>query len=256
MGARTTTITSRDGEGRPNTIVTAVSGVTKLTESLAWYGDGLLASHTLYRSDFTDARSYSYATSSRRLTQEQLNLNASATWTNNFTYDNGIAAGPGVLTSAGQGSALWAGVADPFSRIGTETNNVISYAAYGHVNGQSTLSAWLDNQPVSVTGIGTNAMQWRAMMELTAGTHQLKVAAAHPSGQFTAWATNSFTNSIAYQTTGDTFRQRGLHHESRLEISQRHGRAHPNAFLGCARTAAFSDGTGCFSNRAKLDGGL
>ena len=74
VGVRTTSITARDGEGRPNTIVTAVSGVTKLTESLAWYGDGLLASHTLYRSDFTDARSYSYATSSRRLIQEQLKL--------------------------------------------------------------------------------------------------------------------------------------------------------------------------------------
>jgi RHS repeat-associated protein len=209
VGARTTTITSRDGEGRPYTIVTAVSGVTKLTESLAWYGDGLLAAHTLCRSDFTDARSYSYATSSRRLTQEQLNLNASATWTNNFTYDNATASGPGVLTGMGQGSALWAGVTDPFSRVGTETNNVISYAAYGHVNGQSTLSAWLDNQPVSVTAIGTNAMQWRAMMELTAGTHQLKVAAAHPSGQFTAWTTNSFTNSIAYQTTGDSFDNAG-----------------------------------------------
>jgi RHS repeat-associated protein len=71
------------------------------------------------------------------------------------------------------------------------------------------LSAWLDNQPVSVTGIGTNAMQWRAMMELSAGTHQLKVAAAHPSGQFTAWTTNTFTNSIAYQTTGDTFDNAG-----------------------------------------------
>jgi YD repeat-containing protein len=32
VGVRTTSITARDGEGRPNTIVTAVSGVTKLTE--------------------------------------------------------------------------------------------------------------------------------------------------------------------------------------------------------------------------------
>ncbi|MEI6197459.1 MAG: RHS repeat-associated core domain-containing protein, partial [Verrucomicrobiota bacterium] len=88
-------------------------------------------------------------------------------------------------------------------------NNTVSYTAYGHVNGQSTLSAWLDNQPVSVIGVGTNAMQWRSAMELSSGAHQLKIAAAHPSGIFTAWATNTFTNSIAYQTTGDVYDNAG-----------------------------------------------
>jgi RHS repeat-associated protein len=209
IGTRVTSITSRDGEGRPLSIATTVNTLAQLTESLAWSGDGLLATHTLTRSDFTDTRAYSYANLSRRLTQEQLNLNGSKAWTNNFAYDNGTAAGPGALTSAGQGSALWNGVTDSFSRVGTETNNMISYAAYGHINGQATLNGWLDNQPISVTAIGTNAMQWRAAMELAAGTHQLKVAALHPSGQFTAWATNSFTNSIAYQTTGDTFDNAG-----------------------------------------------
>ena len=48
-------------------------------------------------------------------------------------------------------------------------------------------------------------MQWRAMMELAPGTHQLSVSALHPSGLFTAWTTNSFTNNLAYQTTVDTF---------------------------------------------------
>jgi RHS repeat-associated protein len=209
VGLRTTSILARDGEGRPGTITTTVNGVTKLTESLAWSGDGLLASHTLVRSDFTDSRSYAYANLSRRLTQEQLNLNGSTSWTNNFAYDSGVAAGPGALTQAGGTSSQWNGIPDTFSRISTATNNVISYAAYGHVNGQSTLSAWLDGQPVSVTGVGTNAMQWRSALELSAGTHQLKLAALHPSGQFTALATNTFTNNIAYQTTGDTFDNAG-----------------------------------------------
>jgi RHS repeat-associated protein len=211
VGTRVTSITSRDGEGRPLSIATTVNTLAQLTESLTWSGDGLLATHTLNRSDFTDSRSYAYAPMSRRLTQEQLNLNGSTAWTNNFAYDSGTAAGPGVLTSvaATPSSQGWQGIPDAFSRIGTETNNIISYAAYGHVNGQSTLSAWLDGQPVSVTGIGTNAMQWRAAMELSAGTHQLKLAALHPSGQFTALATNTFTNNIAYQTTGDTFDNAG-----------------------------------------------
>ena len=109
------------------------------------------------------------------------------------------------MGQAGQSSGLWNGVADAFSRVNAETNNTFAYAAYGHVNGQATLEGWLDSQPVSVTGFGTNAMQWRAMMELSPGTHQLKVAALHPSGFYTAWATNSFTNNIAYQKTTDTF---------------------------------------------------
>jgi YD repeat-containing protein len=112
----------------------------------------------------------------------------------------------GVLTSrqAGTASALWSGLAGSFARVAVATNNVNSYPAYGHVNGQCALSAWLDSQPVMVTGIGTNAMAWRAAMSLSQGAHQLTVAAVQPSGLFTAWATNKFTNSVAYQAATDT----------------------------------------------------
>lgn len=209
VGNRMTSIDSRDGEGRPLSITTTVNLLTQMTESLGWSGDGLLSTHTLSRSDFTDSRAYTYASLTRRLTQEKLNVDGSTTWTNNFSYDNGVSAGMGVLTSAGQSSALWNGIPDVFSRVSAATNNVISYSSYGHVNGQATLNGWLDNQPVSISAVGTNAMQWRAALELSAGTHQLKVAALHPSGFFTAWATNTFTNSIAHQTTGDTFDNAG-----------------------------------------------
>ncbi len=205
---RQTTIGSRDGEGRPLSITTTLNGMTALTESLAYSGDGLLSADTLYRSDFTDSRSYGYANLSRRLTQEQLNLNASTVWTNTMVYDNGSGGGLGVLTKLGApntASANWNGVADAFSRVNTETNNTFAYPAYGHVNGQATLYAWLDYQSVPITALGTNAMQWRASMELSSGAHKLIVAAAHPSGFYTAWATNSFTNNIAYQKTTNMF---------------------------------------------------
>ena len=208
-----TSIASRDGEGRPLSITNTVNTLSQLTESLTWSGDGLLATHTLARADFTDPHVYTYATSSRRLVQEQLNLNGSTTWTNTMVYDKGVAAGPGVLTQMGQANGAsneWSSVADTFSRVATETNNTFQYPAYGHVNGQSILlSAWLDNQPVSISGVGTNAMQWRAMMELAPGTHQLKVSALHPSGFYTAWTTNAFTNSLAYQTTADSYDNAG-----------------------------------------------
>ena len=96
IGNRSTSITLRDGEGRPLSLATTVNAVAQLNESLTWLGDGLLATHTLNRvGDFTDSRAYTYASLSRRLTQEQLNLNASTTWTNTMVYDSGAAAGLG-----------------------------------------------------------------------------------------------------------------------------------------------------------------
>jgi RHS repeat-associated protein len=207
VGIRNTGITSLDGEGRPLTVGTTIDGES-LTETLSYSGDGLLQSDTLNRPDFPDSRIYSYANLSRRLTYEQLNLNDSTTWTNTFAYDNGTTAGPGALTQMGQAngsSGLWDGGVDAFSRINSETNNTFSYPAYGHVNGQSTLSAWLDNNPISISGYGTNAMQWQTTMELSPGSHQLTVAALHPSGRFTAWATNYFTNSLAFEATSDSY---------------------------------------------------
>jgi len=102
VGTRITGITARDGEGRPEGIVTTVSGVgSVMTETLAWSPDGLLASHTLNRPDFTDARAYAYANLSRRLVQEQQNLNAGTAWTNTLAYDNGQPGGPGCSHSWG-----------------------------------------------------------------------------------------------------------------------------------------------------------
>ena len=207
VGNRSTSISSRDGEGRPLSITNTVNTLSALTESLTWSGDGLLATHTLTRSDFTDSRAYSYATLSRRLAQEQLNLNGSAVWTNSFAYDSGVAAGPGVLTQMGAPSpttANWNGGVSPFSRVNTETNTSIMYPANGRLNGQATLTALLDGQPLSVTTNGSTdpsyPYQWRTVMELTPGAHQLKLSALHPSGFFTAWATNTFTNNFAQET--------------------------------------------------------
>ncbi len=208
VGDRQTSIMSRDGEGRPLSIFTTVNTINTLTESLTYSGDGLLTADTLHRPDFTDARSYAYANLSRRLTQEQLNLNTSTIWTNSFIYDQGVVGSLGVLTAMGQigqNSGLWDGASDAFSRVNTETNNSFSYAAYGHANSQATFSALLDGNSIPIIGLGTNAMQWRATMDLSRGTHQLQVAAVHPSGFYTAWATNVFTNNVAYEAATNTF---------------------------------------------------
>jgi RHS repeat-associated protein len=124
-----------------------------------------------------------------------------------FAYDNGVAAGPGVLTQMGdpnQNCANWNGGVSPFSRVNTETNTSVGYSTYGRINGKSALTVLLDGQPLSVT---TNSsfdpsypFQWRAQMQVTPGAHQLKVMAQHPSGFYTASATNWFTNNMGCET--------------------------------------------------------
>ncbi|HTV42882.1 MAG TPA: DUF6531 domain-containing protein [Candidatus Sulfotelmatobacter sp.] len=208
VGARSTSITSRDGEGRPTTEVTSVYGTTQLTENMTWNGDGTLASHVLQRPDFTDSRFYQYNDLSRRLSYEQQNINVSTTWTNDFLYDNG-ADTMGVLTEMGQpGSAVWNGGVSPLESVDSETNTCTTYPARGRLNGQATLTVMLDGQPLSVTtnssGDPSYPFEWRTLMELTPGPHQLKVAALHPSGFYTAWATNSFTNNLANATDAIT----------------------------------------------------
>jgi RHS repeat-associated protein len=211
VGSRMTSISSRDGAGRPLSINTTVNTLSVLNETLAWTGDGLLDIHTLARQDFTDARAYSYAGLSRRLTNEVLNLDATGAWTNLFAYDGGAVGGLGVLTGTGQAStaARWSGVPDALSRIGGETNTAAFRVAYGRLNGQAAVTALLDGHPMPLeiiaTGDATWSRQWRATLELTPGAHQLVASAAHPSGFFTTNAAVWFTNSAGNQTVSDVF---------------------------------------------------
>ncbi len=214
IGPRVTTTSSRDGAGRPLSLTTTLNGTNLVSEALTYSGDGLIATHIVTRPDFTDSRAYFYASQSRRLIEERLNLDATKRWTNVFAFDAGTAAGPGVLTKLGQpqtGGVTWGGGADVLLRTGTETNNAVRHTAYGNVNGVATVSALLDGvpMPVIVAGTGTNGGQWRATLELTPGTHQLVARARHPSGQYTATSTNTFTNIITAHTAVNVFDHAG-----------------------------------------------
>lgn len=209
-GVRSTAITARDGTGRPLALETKISGVTKLTESLSYTGDGLMATHTMARTDFTDSRRFSYANQSRRLAQEQLNMDGSTTWTNVFTFDSGSAAGAGVLTRIAQtatGGAEWNAHMDAHLRVDRETNNVVRRLAYGRVNmqpGYAQLGIALNGRPVPFLTLGngdTNwPTRWQAQLELLPGTHTLTATAVHPSKLYTNTSTTTFTNQAVDQT--------------------------------------------------------
>lgn len=198
IGQRTTTYTQRDGAGRILGATTAVGGQASLTETLTWTGDGLLASHQLTRSDYTDQRTYAYANQSRRLTNERLAVAANTFWTNAFTFDSGQASGMGVLTRAGavaSGGVAWNGTLDALSRVSVETNSVSRRPAYGGVKGKGQVVINLDGRPMPVSLVGTSSPQWRSSLDLTPGAHQLIASAIHSSGKFVASKTNTFTNN-------------------------------------------------------------
>lgn len=201
FGGRTVTVSSRDGTGRPLQVDTDIYGTYVLQDVLSWFLNGQLAGHTIGRWDYTDSRNYAYTPYSRRLSQEQLNITDSQRWTNNFTFDDGVPGGIGAMTKVGApiSGPAWSGTVDTLSRINYETNTVLRRPAYGNVNGAATLSATLDGQPVGIsipTG-STNGGQWRTMLALTPGAHQLVVSAKHPSGFFTTNAVSWFTNTAS-----------------------------------------------------------
>jgi RHS repeat-associated protein len=204
-------VTSRDGVGRILGRTSAVNGTTRLTETLNWTGDGLLSSHTVARQDYTDYRSYDYATLSRRLATERMNITNGVAWTNVFGYDNGASGGSGVLTRMAEpqaGGAEWTTGVDLFNRIDRETNNVIRRIANGRMNATAaygSVSVNTDGHPLPVTTLASSdpnwPTQWQAMMELKPGTHTLQAVAKHSSGLFTTNKTAVFTNNAVDQTT-------------------------------------------------------
>jgi YD repeat-containing protein len=193
---RSVTVNQRDPLGRPMQMTTKVLGVTKLTETWNWLGDGSPSNYVAARSDFTDTRNFAYGSLTRKLTQESFNLGSSLSLTNAYTFDNGVAAGVGVLTKANELSVVsnsWSGGVDALSRITNGTNSVIQRSASGTVNGAATLRGYLNGQPIDLRYDSRSASAWAATFGLQAGTNTLTVYADHPSGFFTTNKTSTFT---------------------------------------------------------------
>lgn len=210
LGTLVTTVTSRDQRGRVLAQNTKINGANWLSETLDYTGDGRLNTHGVLRADYYDARSYTYAGLTRRLTEERTKLDDTTTWTNVFQYDNGTAAGSGVLTKhaqSGTGGVSWTGGKDAFGRLALETNNVARRLAVGRVNannGYATVAVNLDGQPQVMTTVGSGSStwptQWRTVLDLKPGAHTLQAVAYHPSGQFSTNTSLTFTNNAADKT--------------------------------------------------------
>lgn len=207
VGLKNHSVTARDGLGRVLGTTTVVSGTTSLSESLSWTGDGLIANHTLVRSDYTNVQSYGYAPLSRRLAQEEGKADGATSWTNVFEYDNGVASGLGVLTRQSlQNGPSWGTGLDAFSRSQQTTNTLIRRRAFGLVNGpKSVFDVELRlngaKQPVTLVD-STNAAWptwWETEMDLKPGTNTLDATAFHRAG----FVTNSLARTFTAPGSGD-----------------------------------------------------
>jgi RHS repeat-associated protein len=201
--ARSLTVNQRDGSGRLLQETITVNGQSVLAEILSWRNDGRLNSYTAQRGDFTNACNYAYSTLSQRLTQESFNVAAGQKVTNNYAFDLNTAGGLGVLTSlaaSGQVSGNWSaptsGGLDGLRRVAQEQNTVVKRTSTGKALGAATVAATLDSKPLAVQYAGIDSDgRWRSLLEMPPGSHTLRVWANHPSGQYTAYATNTFTLS-------------------------------------------------------------
>ena len=213
--ARCYTVNQRDGRGRILQTTTSVNMSPVLAETLAWRNDGRLNNYTAQR-DFTDTRTFSYSPLAQRLTQESLNVSSSQRVTNNYTIDRGTTGGLGILTSAAQAGGLagtWSvpsGGMDGLSRVAQSQDTLINRPATGLALGAASVSGALDGYPVNVAFDGSDAEgRWRANLDLTGGSHVLKLTAAHPSGLYTAYATNSFTVTASADTLTNQYDGQG-----------------------------------------------
>jgi RHS repeat-associated protein len=252
MNGLSVNVTSRDGVGRILARTSAVNSETQLSETLAWTGDGLLSAHSLARTeDFTDARSYDYATYSRRLEAERLKLTGSTGWTNVFGYDGGNGAGAGVLTRVAEpqtGGAEWTAELDGFNRIEHETNNVVRRPAKGRLNATpqyGTVSVALDGRALAVNTFSTSdtnwPTEWRTEMELRPGTRTLTATAQHSSKLFTTNSSVTFTNNAVDQTTVNHFAEGQLSHRVWVNSLGQTNRVQTFAWDGRSRLIATTE---------------
>jgi RHS repeat-associated protein len=202
-GAKTVTVNQRDGRGRPLQTTTTLYSLTAFSENLSWRNDGRLNGYTANR-DFTDTRAYNYSTLANRVTQESFGLSSGHSATNNYTVDNNVTGGLGILTKtaeSGGSSEVWSipgsGGLDGVSRVAQAQDSLIRRSAFGTALGAATLTATLDGDPVNLDFDGNHAPNdpgtWRADMDLSPGSHTLAVSAVDSTGYIFGSSNSTFS---------------------------------------------------------------
>lgn len=213
--AREWQMNRRDGMGRILQATTKSGIQTVMTETLAWRGDTRLTNYAAVRSltdNFTDTRTYKYASFSRDLTQETFYVALNQPVTIDYGIDQGQVGRLGVITSASSSGAAtnkWGsagGGVDGLSRLAQHTNTLARRQASGKARGAGNVLGALNGRLVRVEYDRANTNgPWRADLDLNPGVNALVMTANHPSGLFTTNATSTFTNSIGNVTVTNNY---------------------------------------------------
>jgi RHS repeat-associated protein len=208
---RTVDAIQRDGLGRIQQLTTSVGGTPALVETIHWRANSTLNDYTAVRSDFTDARNYSY-NSRGQLLAESFAPQASQIATETYTFDQNQV---GVMISAVQSGALtnsWrSGPLDGLYRVQSESNRIgqLNVHSTGKALGAGSVSLVLDGGLLGNANFtpGSTDGLWSGDLALSPGAHTLTATAHHPLGTFNSNATNVFnvtgTNTITTVYDGD-----------------------------------------------------
>lgn len=213
---RTSTVSQRDGRGRPKQMTTTVAGSTIMAETMSWRANSTLEQYGLARTGtgtWDETRDYLY-NSRGQLTRETFAVGPGSSVRHDFGFDVG---GLGVRTSVEQSDALanWWKVPDGqlslLGRIMQETTKLdgLKLRAHGMAYFEIPVAPGLTSIRAtsgSPTGLfdgrdnvalnyDSETKRWFTDLNLTPGEHTLTVTAYHNNGQYTipVPATSVFT---------------------------------------------------------------
>ena len=202
---RALSIDSRDPTGRILQQTTSVGGFAAMAEAMAWRGDGTLNAYSVTRSGtgaWNESRAYGY-NSRGQLLSEGFSPAAGLSDTLTYVFD-GNTTRLGVRTDAKAGTGApgaWEASATAIDTLARVTQDQIN--APRRVLAASGLALGADHVDVLVDGVSQGRAvhpgwadpvgTWSMNLNPAAGTHTLTVNAVHPSHQYTATASSTFT---------------------------------------------------------------
>ena len=202
---RSVAVNSRDAAGRLAQQTTSVGGTAAMVESMTYRADGTLDTYGVARSGsgaWNEVRSYSYNPRDQ-LMSEGYSPAAGASSALTYAFD-GSNPGLGVRTDARAGSGAplsWEAQAAAIDVLGRVTQDQVNAA--GPTIPANGIALGADHVDIHVDGISQGRARhpgwtdptgaWSIDLSLAPGSHTLTASAVHPSGQYTATATSTFT---------------------------------------------------------------
>jgi RHS repeat-associated protein len=198
-------VDSRDAAGRVLQQTNTVAGAAALVEMMAWRANSTLASYGAARSGagaWNETRAYAYDSRGQLLSE---GFSPAVGQSSAITYAfDGSTTKLGIRTDAKVGTGTpvsWQSKAAQINSLGRVTQDQVGVGGKpvpvsGISLGADRVEVVVDNVPqgrATHPGPADPVGAWSMNLNLTAGSHTLLANSIHPSGQFTATASSTFT---------------------------------------------------------------